>query len=98
MFNKKDIKILNDFSGVANDMGDFFTPNDCLDCILVRSGPMKHHEFGQVWGLMAATKMTGRLCVVFYYKKTRFSKEDWCASLELGGAEFSNFIKKQFCN
>jgi len=51
------VKVLPDYVGVANDMGDFFIPDDLkLDEILLRKGLIKSLKHGKVKGLLAATR------------------------------------------
>lgn len=92
-FTPEQIKQLSDVKGVANDMGDFFVPNDCLECILVRRGYMKYQN-GRKWFIMIATKMTGSLNLELYSKPDEFSSEPWNNHTSISSGGFSNFVSK----
>lgn len=95
MFNETQIKELPDFQGVANDMGDFFLPSDCLEHIVARQGLIKHKDKGRVWCLMAATKIGGNLNLVTYYREAKFYG-DWESSTMMATENFVNLIKTKY--
>lgn len=50
----KDTIYLPDYEGIANDMGDFFTPNDCRDGYVIRKGKIKKMNGSVVEMVMGA--------------------------------------------
>lgn len=93
-FEPKHIKVLPTFHGVAEDMGELFTPSDCLDCVCVRYGMIKHARFGKAWCVMIASKMDGSLNIVVMWKPDEFSKDPWTTEKQFCSHSFKQFAKE----
>ena len=48
------MKLLPDYEGIANDMGDFFVPDDARTEIVIRRGKILSHSRGVVDCIIAA--------------------------------------------
>ena len=91
----KTINKLPDYEGIADNMGDFFSPTDCIDKIMVREGKVKSHESGVVWMLMAALKLNGRLNLLVWSKKLDGGEYELDTSM-VNDEWFEDLIKKTY--
>ncbi len=90
MYNASQIKELPDYPGVAESLRDFFVPNQCVGCILVRKGKLKQANGEVVDFIMAGTQLDGNLNLVCYKKKKRGKK--WISSTCISSDDFAELI------
>jgi len=96
-YTKDQIKVLPEYEGIAENMGDFFSPDDCLNDIIVRQGKIKNKgvSSGVSWFLMAATKIGGHLQLVTFTREGKYYG-DWQHSTFLVSGNFEDLIKAEF--
>ena len=95
---KTDIIKLNNVTGVAKDMGDFFAPDDARmhTNILIREGYIKSEDHGKVWGAMIATKIGGELNFLFLFKVNKADHSWEVNTIIVNSGLFQNIVKERY--
>jgi hypothetical protein len=92
------IRKLPDYEGIANDMGDFFTPSDCGENeMLIRAGKIKSHSQGSVYAVFGYTPKTSEwgwnLRIGSFYGSDTWKDDKYLVSSDEFNQEFIKHIK-----
>lgn len=99
IFTPDKIKQLPNLPCAAKSMSDYFDPEDCVDCILVRRGYIDTTETrGRLWMIMIASKLSGSLNLMTFTKSHEFGQDKWNREEDISSGGFSNFVREYILN